>query len=84
MSTALPQATMNGQQLNWGQAPAQSNGKRWGRLAVKLAIGVGAVIAIGAGINWLAPSIGETIFGTVATFGGSMLVSASGLTRSCG
>jgi hypothetical protein len=81
MSTAMSQATMNGQQLNWGQAPAQSNGKRWGKLAVKLAIGVGAVIAISAGINWAFPGIADTIFGTVGTLGGSILVSASGLTE---
>lgn len=78
MSTGMPQATMNGQQLNWGQAPAQSNGKRWGRLAVKLAVGVGVVVAAGWALSALGVIGGAATLGSI---GGSALLSEVGFTE---
>lgn len=80
MTAAMPQATMNGQQINWGQAPAQSDGKRWGRLAIKLAIGVGVVFVAGWGLGYI-PGM-DGIFTTAATLATSIAASTAGLTES--
>ncbi len=86
----LPGQTADGTQLHWGSvgpaanqntAPEQKSGFSWGKLAVRLAVGVGVVMAGVAGFEYFT-GVDDGLFSSLFAIGTSAIASVTELTDS--